>query len=123
MMEHSNNIKDRILSLIKSFNSLRDTLVDGLLDVATTPETKLWVMEVLTNERLLPFGDWVDQCPKSMNERLETDPWYPERYRTVTFREMLFYMTDDKALEHPELVNEFFDYIKEHRIIGTVIDW
>ena len=123
MMEHSNNIKDRILSLIKDFNSLRDILVDGLLDVATTPETKLWVMEVLTNERLLPFGDWVDECPKSMNEWLETDPWYPERYRTVTFREMLFYMTDDKALAHPELVNEFFYYIKEHRIIGTVIDW
>ena len=123
MMEHSNNIKDRILSLIKGFNSLRDMIVDILLDMATTPETKLWVMEVLTNERLLPFAEWVDECPKSMNEWLETDPLYPERYRTVTFREMLFYMTDDKALEHPKLVNEFFDYIKEHRIIGTVIDW
>lgn len=123
MMEHSKDPKDRVLSLVKGFNDLKGTLVDGLLDIATTPETKLWIMTILTDNELLPFGSWIDDCPKSMKEWLETDPWYPERYRTVTFREMLVYMTDDKALEHPELVNEFFDYIKEHRIIGTVIDW
>lgn len=123
MMEHSENAKDRILSLVEGFNDLKGTLVDGLLDIATTPETKLWIMDILTDNELLPFGTWISECPKSMYKWLETDPWYPERYRTVTFREILSYMTNDKALEHPGLIDEFFDYIKERRIIGTVIDW
>lgn len=122
-MEHSENAKDRVLFLVEEFNDLKGTLVDGLLDIAITPETKLWIMTILTDNELLPFGSWVSECPKSMGEWLRSDPWYPERYRTVTFREILSYMTDDKALEHPELIDEFFDYIKEHRIIGTVIDW
>lgn len=112
------------MSMIDKFNELRITLVDGLLDCAVTPELKLWVMDVLTENRLLPFGDWVSECPKSMDRWLGgRGELYIGRYRTVSFREVLDYMTDDNALEHPELISEFFDYIKERRIIGTVIDW
>lgn len=123
MMEHSNSPQDRILSLIKGFCSLRDTLVDGLFGIAITPEFKLWIIDVITEEKLLPFGSWISDCPKSIGKWLRTDPEYPERYRTITFREALNHMTDDRALEYPELIDELFDYIKEHRIIGTVIDW
>lgn len=122
-MEHSENAKDKVLFLVERFNDLKGILVDGLLDIATTPETKLWIMTILTDNELLPFGSWISECPKSMYEWLDAHPEYPERYSTVTFRKMLDSMTNGKALEHPELTDEFFDYIKEHRIIGTVIDW
>ena len=123
MMERSEDPKSRVMAMVDKFNELCTTLVDGLLDLPITPELKLWVIDILTNNRLLPFGNWVSDCPKSMLDYIRSDPWYPERYRTVTFREMLEIMTDDNVLEYPELIDEFFDYIKEHRIIGTIIDW
>lgn len=121
MKEPSNDPKERVIAMVDKFNELRTTLVDGLLEVPVTPEWKLWVIDILTENRLLPFGRWISDCPKSMYNYLRKDPWYPEKYRTVTFKEMLETMAD--PLEHPELIDEFFNYIKEHRIIGTVIDW
>lgn len=111
------------MAMVDKFNELRTTLVDGLLDCAITPEWKLWVIDILTDNSLLPFGSWISDCPKSMYDYLDSDPWYPERYRTVTFRKMLDLMTDEEVLDHPELIDEFFEYIKEHRIIGTEVDW
>lgn len=122
-MEHSKDPKDRVLSLVKGFNDLRDTLVDGLLDIAVTPETKLWVIKILVDNRLLPFSDYVNECPEQMAGYLEKESDWIDRYRSLSFIDLLNYMTNHKPLSNPELINDCFDYIKEHRVIGTVNDW
>ena len=123
-MELSESSQKIILNVIEDINVLRDETVTKLLKIPKDPESKLWILKVIESNNLLPFGSWVDESPESMQKWLETDSLLQERHRTVTFVEILLQMTDDHALEHPELIDEFFDYVKEHKIIGTtIIHW
>lgn len=122
-MELSESSQKIILNVIEDINVLRDETVTKLLKIPKDPESKLWILKVIESNNLLPFGNWFDESPESMQKWLEADSLLQERYRTVTFVEMLLQMTDDRALEHPELIDEFFDYVKEHKIIGTIIHW
>ena len=123
MKEPSEDPKAKVIAMVDKFNELRTTLVDGLLDVPVTPEWKLWVIDILTENRLLPYGSWIRECPKSIYNWLHNRGGYIERHKALSFEQLLGYMTDDEPLDCPELIDEVFDYIKEHKIIGTVIDW
>lgn len=122
MMEPSENATDKVLSLVKDFIDLRDTLVDRLLDIAVTPEVRLWAMTLISDNRLLPFDNWIGGCPESLGRFLQDTDWI-ERGRSLSFVQILDWMTNGNSLTRPDLVDECFDYVKKHRTIGTIIDW
>lgn len=100
--------------------------IDNTIEVAfeqakdLDPDDKVWILNVIKEYNLLPVGKFISNSPETIYYYLQ-DSDYPRRF--------IYYYSDfledniDEIEDKEEIVNEVWDYVKEHKIIGCIIDW
>ena len=125
-------MKHLIEENLRVFDKARKNLINSLLAVKETKDMDE-SLKILAKERLLPYGDWISDCPELIYEWLdhELDGYY-EKYQTIDYLkvcddiyEELHGEKSEEVLDryHNFLIRHVFRYVKENKIIGFKIDW
>lgn len=115
------DIENRSLSkIVKEFKEKQENLVNAIFDLVEVGlATKLEAICTLIDYKMLPIGDWISDMPQFYREYIEDS--YFQRYETVYFLPLDHW--NDDSNEPIDDVDAIYDFIKEHKIIGTVCDW
>lgn len=120
-----NRSKEEIRKSIEyAINKVRYDL-DGFVETMLTrynlePEDKLFVLNLIKENNFLPVGRFYNNSPECIRIFLEEDTM--PKYK-------IYYFTDypDKDMSDDEnrneIINEIYDYVQKHKIIGCINDW
>lgn len=85
-------------------------------------DNKLRVLNILKNNNILPIGQYYYDSPDTIRNYLDSEDSLVSKFQTYYFTE---YPENDIADDEnrDDVINEIWDYVKEHKIIGCVNDW
>lgn len=103
---------EELIKRLEDFVQVKDDLVDFIFNLADSDRiTKSEAINILTNFRLLSIGYWCDDGPQSVLDQITDND--PDRLRIYYYNT---YLTEDN-------IEEIYEYVKEHKIIGLRYEW
>lgn len=119
MNVNDKNILEKSVELINFF---LDEFTDKVLknDEDYTSEDKLWILNLIKENRLLPINNYISG-PETVYNFL-SDNEYVNKYSTYYYCDYPDGdIADDENKE--EVIDEIWEYVKRFKVIGCVIDW
>lgn len=117
MKDYSNTLSE--------IESLKNIILEDLFRDDTEIEKKL---EFIEGNNLLDYGDWIDEMPLSLNKLIEYDGgdrW--EKRESLSFlniyERFVKWDAEYSAQQRREILLDIWNYVKETKTIGTVLDW
>ena len=110
-------------AVIEYFNEHRKVVLNELYKKAITTEDKVLTLREIETNNILGYGSWIGECPECIKTYIRENCEYYYRYESINFLDLIESMEEECDVNFDELVNEIFEYVKEHQIIGTYYDW
>jgi hypothetical protein len=111
-------------TLIEHFIEERNYVLNELYKKAITTEDKILILREIETNNILGYGSWIGECPECIKTYIHENCEYYYRYESINFLDLIESMVEEEFdANFDELVNEIFEYVKEHQIIGTHYDW
>jgi hypothetical protein len=117
MKDYSNTLSE--------IESLKNIILEDLFKDDTEIEKKL---EFIEGNNLLNYGDWIDEMPLSLNKLIEYDGgdrW--EKRESLSFlniyERFVKWDAEYSTQQRREILLDIWNYVKETKTIGTVLDW
>lgn len=98
-----------------------DNFVEAMLTgYDLEPEDKLFVLDLIKKNNFLPVGEFYDNSPSFIQSYFDRS-WF-DRYKIYYFTDYLESgICDDE--DKNEIINEIYDYVQKHKVIGCINDW
>lgn len=111
-------MKTEILELLQEASDTRYKLVEEAMNLAKTRDDKIDIIYKLTELELLPHGNWMDEAPEWV--QVVWQEFDNRRGQIMYYEAALDWDIHDVT---DAQVDELFEYVKEHKILGTKYDW
>lgn len=127
-MINLNNLEVNKEELKESIKYACETIrknIDNTIEVAfeqakdLDPDDKIWVLNIIKKYNLLPIGEFISNSPETIHKYLQ-DSDYP---RLFIYYYSDFLEDNNEIEDKKKIVDEIWNYVKEHKIIGCILDW
>lgn len=123
---YSNEGEDIDIKMDESrFDAIVDAYKEGLYKYVNSlfersDLTEYQKLCIIHESSLLPYGNWIDECPLNLYTRMIDDVEY--KYDKVSFVPLLNnYKSSFENLE--DAIHEVYEWVKENKLIGTHLNW
>lgn len=130
-MTNLNNLEVNKEELKKSIKYACETIrrnIDNTIEVAfeqakdLDSDDKIWVLNLFKKYGILPIGESIYDCPEMLYNYLKQCEL--PRYSVCYYADFLKYPIDEYSEEdRRNMIDEVWDYVGKHKIIGCINDW
>lgn len=118
--EHMKSIEYACKTIRKNINDTIDVAFEQAKKM--DPDDKIWVLNLFKKYGILPIGESIYDCPEMLYNYLKQCEL--SRYSVYYYANLLEYLSDEYSEEdRKEIIDEAWDYVRKHKIIGFINDW